>query len=126
MAKIIPSANKEVMPSDGIVDSAELLERTMIVLQREIKNLMTNSAKGKLEASHAKDLVQYVALLSDVEEKRKAQAAGMSDEELEAIARSERKERNRERMRINKMRKHENKPESSETGTAETPVHTKE
>lgn len=113
---IVERDSEAIDDNESIVDSDELLQRAMVVLQREVKNLLAASAKNKLESGPAKDLVQYIGLLTDIEAKKINQLSQMSDEEIAALAKADVKERNRERMRVNKLGK---KNEDKRTGGTE-------
>lgn len=63
-------------------DIESLLEQSLNILSREIRNLARMSASGKLEGSDAKDLVSYVKLLSELKQEQQEKAASMTDEEL--------------------------------------------
>lgn len=69
----------------GIFDVEAELDRCAIVLQREIKNLMSLSSRGKLEPGDARDLVSYIKLLHELKLDDKAKAAAMTDDELLAV-----------------------------------------
>lgn len=66
----------------GIFDIEAELDKCAIVLQREIKNLLTLSVRGKLESVDARDLVQYIKLLHELRTDQKSKAAAMTDDEL--------------------------------------------
>lgn len=68
-------------------DVTKLLAHGGAILQREIRNLMAESSKGKLGAASARDLVAYIKLLSELEAKQAADLANMTDDELEAAKR---------------------------------------
>lgn len=58
------------------------LEKAQLVLQREIRNLLTASAAGKLSPPHARDLCAYVKLLSELKAEQEAELASKKDEDL--------------------------------------------
>lgn len=58
------------------------LEKVQLVLQREVRNLLTASAAGKLSPPHARDLVAYVKLLSELKAEQEAELASQKDEDL--------------------------------------------
>lgn len=66
-------------------DIDDLLGRTMEILRREIKHLMTASADGKLVSNNAKDLVAYVKLLSDIKQEQDEFLRNLTDEQLEKM-----------------------------------------
>lgn len=124
MKTIVIEKTKDAIDTDeAIVDSDELLQKAMVVLQREVTNLLATSAKGKLEQSSAKDLVQYIGLLTEIEEKKINQLSQMSDEEIAALAKATKKEQNRDRMRINmRAKRNEDKRAGGTTGTDTPPT----
>lgn len=63
-------------------DVEVLLDKTGLVLQREVQNLVIASAKGKLSPELARDLVNYTTLLHKLREEQRKAAASMTDEEL--------------------------------------------
>jgi hypothetical protein len=66
-------------------DVQKLLEKGGLILQREIQNLLTESAGGKLQPTSARDLVQYVKLLAELRSEQAAVLHDMADEELSKI-----------------------------------------
>jgi ribosomal protein L29 len=62
-----------------------LLNRSLEILKREITNLMMASANGKLNGTSGRDLVAYVKLLSDLQNKKSDELSEMSDEDLEKV-----------------------------------------
>lgn len=67
-------------------DAEVLLGKCGIILQREVRALMAQSAKGKLAAGDAKDLVNYVKLQSDIKIGQDEALRSMTDEELKKAA----------------------------------------
>ena len=67
---------------EAAFDVLDELAKTQLVLQREIRNLLTASARGKLSPTEARDLVSYVKLLSELKRDIEADLASKSDEEL--------------------------------------------
>ena len=57
-------ATEQLLSSD--TDAETLLAKAYYILQREIANMMVESASGKLNKDSARDLVAYVKLLSDI------------------------------------------------------------
>jgi len=66
--------------SDFEID--KLLQHCQTVLIREVKNLMSESSKGKLSASSSRDLVVYLELLQGMQRKMVKSLAELSDEDL--------------------------------------------
>jgi hypothetical protein len=75
----------EAPAPDAAFDVEEQLEKAQIVLTREVRNLLTASAAGKLSPPHARDLCAYVKLLSELKAAQTADLAGKTDEELLAL-----------------------------------------
>lgn len=61
------------------------LERVQLILQREVKNLLTASASGKLLPAHSRDLCAYVKLLSELKKEQVDELASKSDDDLAKI-----------------------------------------
>lgn len=66
-------------------DVERLLSSGAEILRREIVNLMRESSSGKLEPNSARDLVNYIKLLSELKEKQAKELENLSDEELAAL-----------------------------------------
>jgi hypothetical protein len=73
---------------DDVVDISvdRLIDDGLLVLHREIHQLKLLSAKGKLEASAARDLRDHVKLLFDLKKREEDSLIGVTDEEIEAKA----------------------------------------
>lgn len=65
-----------------------LLNQGGEILRREIKNLLMESARGKLSAASARDLTAYIKLLNELKLEQQQALAAMDDEAVEAIASS--------------------------------------
>ena len=63
-----------------------LIDSGLIVLQREIKNLLSQSARGKLDAASARDLRDTVKLLFELKDRESELLKGKTDDELKAMA----------------------------------------
>jgi hypothetical protein len=70
----------------GDFDVEALLAKGGEVLKREFKNIMRESANGKLSPGSARDLVNYLRLLSELKIEESQAANALSEEELKAIA----------------------------------------
>lgn len=81
-----PPPEPEVLLSDISVD--KLLDTGLLILQREIKNLASLSASGKLEANDARDLRDTVKLLFELKEREAKSLSSLSDEELASKAKA--------------------------------------
>lgn len=62
-----------------------LLAKAGIILQREIRSLMSASARGKLDRSESQDLIAYVKLLAETKVQLEDATKNMTDAELKAI-----------------------------------------
>lgn len=70
----------------GVFDVDALLDKAVLVLQREIQQLVIRSASGKLEPEHARDLISYVQLLNKLREDMRKSVAQMDDEQLQNLS----------------------------------------
>lgn len=71
------------------IELKELMDKCKLLLFREIKNLLTESALGaSLSKDSSQALVNYVKLLKELIKDEKDLFDGMSDEELETILKS--------------------------------------
>ncbi len=68
----------------------KLIDDCLLVLHREIKNLLKLSVPGKLEANDARDLRDHLKLLFDLKERETAMLKGLTDDELHSLATIER------------------------------------
>ncbi len=71
---------------EGDFDINALLAKGGEILKREIRNLMRESANGKLSSGSSRDLVSYLKLLSELKIDEEGAAQNLSDEELQKIA----------------------------------------
>lgn len=63
-----------------------LIDDCLLVLHREVKNLVALSVRGKLEPNDARDLRDHLKLLFELKAREDDSLQGMSDEELEQHA----------------------------------------
>lgn len=63
-------------------DVTQLLAKGSLVLSREIANLLSESASGKLSKGSATDLVAYLRLLNELKKEEQDKLSNMTDEEL--------------------------------------------
>ncbi len=56
------------------------------ILRREVRNLLSESSRGKLSTSSSVSLQNYVKLLSDMREEQQEKLKTKSTEELEKLA----------------------------------------
>lgn len=81
--------NTYIVGSENVEDDFDvesLLTKGGEILKREIRNLLRESANGKLGAGSARDLVAYLRLLSELKIEESKEAVNLSDEELKRIA----------------------------------------
>jgi hypothetical protein len=78
---LAPATEPVEGPSSPLEIEAEL-DRCGEILRREIKNLMSLSSRGKLDAGASRDLVNYIKLLHDIKMDQQEKVASMTDEEL--------------------------------------------
>ncbi len=69
--------------SDISIDS--LIDNGLLVLYREVKQLLAMSVKGKLSAPDARDLRDHLKLLFELKDREDKSLDGLTDEELLAI-----------------------------------------
>lgn len=81
-----PPSEPDIPLSDISVD--RLLDTGLVILMREMKNLMSLSSNGKLEANDARDLRDTVKLLFELKEREAKSLASLSDEELASRAKA--------------------------------------
>ena len=62
-----------------------LIDKGLVALHREMTNLLTLSAKGKLDAPLARDLRDTVKLLFELRDREEQLLKGKTDDELKAI-----------------------------------------
>lgn len=75
---------KEPPISDISVD--KLIGKGLIILDREVRNLMGLSSTGKLDPNNARDLRDTVKLLFELKEREAKALGALSDQELEEQA----------------------------------------
>lgn len=68
------------------VSVQRLIEDSLVSLQRETKNILTLSARGKLDAATARDLRDNLKLLFELKAREDDFLKGLSDEDLENLA----------------------------------------
>lgn len=85
-----PKADNTWIPGSeevsGDFDVDAMLAKGGEILKREIRNLLRESANGKLGAGSARDLVAYLRLLSELKIEEASAAANLTDEELKKLA----------------------------------------
>lgn len=71
-------------PTD--ISVQRLIDDGLLILYREIKNLLLLSTHGKLEAPDAKDLRDHLKLLFELREQEGDALRGLTDEQLQKLA----------------------------------------
>lgn len=72
-------------PPPSGVDLKDLLDKSGIILFREIENLMFESKLGLLSKDSSAMLVNYIKVLKELHKEEKATLEAMSDTELEKL-----------------------------------------
>lgn len=70
------------------ISISRLMDDSLLVLYREVKNLLILSASGKLLPEHAKDLRDHLKLLFELKDRESELLGGLTDEELKATAKT--------------------------------------
>jgi hypothetical protein len=83
----IPLTPIEVPPISEI-SVARLIDDALLVLYREIKNLVARSVNGKLEANDARDLRDHLKLLFELKDRERESLRGLTDEQLKERAKA--------------------------------------
>lgn len=78
------SVGLNVPPAD--ISVQRLIDDGLLILYREIKNLLLLSIRGKLEAPDAKDLRDHLKLLFELREQEGDALRSLSDEQLQKLA----------------------------------------
>ena len=76
------ASEKELAVSFSDISIERLIDDSLVALHREIKNLLTLSSRGKLEASDARDLRDHLKLLFELKDRENESLKGVTDEEL--------------------------------------------
>lgn len=64
------------------ISVARLIDDGLLVLYREMKNLLMLSVKGKLDAASSRDLRDTVKLLFELKDREDGMLKGLTDEQL--------------------------------------------
>lgn len=87
--KIKTMVRNNEMPPETVnvsdISVQRLIDDSLLALYREVKNLLTLSAKGKLTPNDARDLRDHLKLLFELKDREDESLHGISDEELEAL-----------------------------------------
>ncbi len=77
------------VPNSELVGNFELDKLSFeldLALARDIKNIVIESSKGKLNAGCSRDLVVYIELLEKLKKLRQSTLASLTPEQLKTIA----------------------------------------
>jgi hypothetical protein len=79
-------------PDPAIIDISldDLLGKSLLILYREIRNLLIESSGGKLDKDSSQNLRDYIKLLNELKTKEKDVLNTLSDEELEKLLQEKR------------------------------------
>ncbi len=93
--KRYPKPNTEIKETGAIMeetsgafDVQNELEMCEEILRREVRNLMSESSRGKLSEKSARDLSSYIKLLSEMRDEQREKLKDLTKEELEKLAKS--------------------------------------
>lgn len=81
-------APKIETPPISEISVQRLIDDGLIVLYREIKQLMIRSGADKLNPNDAKDLRDHLKLLFELKDRETESLSGITDEELKAKAKA--------------------------------------
>jgi len=75
-------------PPISDISVQRLIDDCLLILYREVKNLMTLSTRGKLEPNDARDLRDHLKLLFELKAREGQSLQGLTDEQIEEQARA--------------------------------------
>lgn len=81
-----PTDDSQPTPNVSDISVQRLIDQSLIALDREVRNLLTLSARGKLSPPDARDLRDHLKLLFELKDREASSLAGITDEELKALA----------------------------------------
>lgn len=67
-------------------DIDKLLDKGLLILQRDMQNIMAQGVHSKLDGAASRDLVSYIKLLNELKAEKAKDLANMTDEQLAAVA----------------------------------------
>lgn len=73
------------VPIVSEISIQRLIDDCLGILYREVRNLSTLSARGKLEAPDARDLRDHLKLLFELKTREDATLSGLTDEQIQAM-----------------------------------------
>lgn len=82
-----PVDNPPTLPGQNSnnLSISDLLDKANTILQREIQNLLIASSGGKLDASNARDLCNYIKLLNELKEAQNDTLKNLSEDDLKKL-----------------------------------------
>lgn len=80
------ASEKDANISSSDISIQRLIDDSLIALHREVKNLLTLSARGKLEASDARDLRDHLKLLFELKDREADSLNRLTDAQLKEQA----------------------------------------
>lgn len=92
-ATTIPAKEEIVVPPIHDISVQRLIDDSLVILYREVRNLMILSARGKLAPNDARDLRDHTKLLFELKEQESESLKDLTDEQLETLL-EERKNKN--------------------------------
>lgn len=78
-------ATPEEDPISADINLDELYDKTKLILYREIRNLLRDSASQLLSKDSSQSLVNYAKLLKDLRKEERERLKNLTDEELAKI-----------------------------------------
>lgn len=78
-----PSVDTQSVSTE--IDLKELLDKCRLILQREIRNLSSESTEGRLSKDASQSLVNYIKLLQDLIKKENELFDSMTDEQIKDL-----------------------------------------
>lgn len=72
-------------PVIGDISVQRLIDDSLLALSREVRNLLTLSAKGKLTPNDARDLRDHLKLLFELKDRESDFLKGLTDDQLKAL-----------------------------------------
>lgn len=79
------SASADLSISASDISVQRLIDDSLLILSREIRNLLGSSVKGKLGPNEARDLRDHLKLLFELRDREKESLKGLTDEQLQKI-----------------------------------------
>lgn len=76
----------EPPPPMSEISIARLMDDGLVALYREMKNLLTLSSKGKLDAPSARDLRDHLKLLFELKDREGESLRNLTDEQLKELS----------------------------------------